>query len=145
MTGTSPPDDLAPQPLTAAGKKPLTSPSFPKAANEWGCASSRFQGPNRASLILYVESYEGHVELSSRLPFSVENGARILPENACESVRLFTERRAKDIRVSWNRKLRKMKLGAEALRPKPRKIRGAAGLDRRGPELECARPRSKSL
>ena len=54
-------DDEA-QRQSDAAKKPLTIPSWPKAANEWGYAGSRFQGLRRTFSFADAESYAGHLE-----------------------------------------------------------------------------------
>ena len=41
----------------ASTSGPLSIPSFPKAANEWGYAGPRYQGPNRAFSIKEATSY----------------------------------------------------------------------------------------
>ena len=116
-------DDPTPQPRTVAGEEPLTIPSFPKAANEWGYTGSRPQGPNRAFSIVDAKSYEEHIELSGKLPFPVGNGEHAPPEDVREAARFIKERGAGGIRAFWNRKPRKIRNRAQALR-EIREIKG---------------------
>ena len=103
-------------------KKPLTAPSFPKAADEWGYTGSRVQGPSRAFSTTGAKPCEEHVALPRQLPFPTGNGHHVLPMDARAAVRFITERGPGDIKVSWMKRLAKNQAWVRILSPNLRKI-----------------------
>ena len=62
------------------------------------------------------------MELPRRLPFLTENGARVLPEDARESIRFITERGTGSIQAYWARQLAHVKAMAKTLLPDLQKL-----------------------
>ena len=99
-------DDLVQdEPHIAKTFSPLAIPSFPKTTNEWGYAGSRYQGPNRPFSLQGASSYEEHVQQSSDLPFPIETGYRILPDDLQEAISFVTHRGNSGIRGFWLKQL----------------------------------------
>ena len=96
---------------------PLTIPSFPKTPNEWGYAGTRYQGPNRAFSLQGASSYEEHIEQSAELPFPMETGFHILPEDVQEAISFITHRGSAGIRAFWLRQLAQIQHRARELMP----------------------------
>ena len=96
---------------------PLTIPSFPKTPNEWGYTGTRYQGPNRALSLQGASSYEGHIEPSAGMPFPIETGYHILPEDVQEAISFIAHRGSAGVRGFWLKQLSQIQKGAHELMP----------------------------
>ena len=70
----------------------LSIPSFPEISNEWRYTGSRYQGPNRASLLQGASSFEEHTIQSNELPFLTETGHRIFPDDLQDANSFIAQR-----------------------------------------------------
>ena len=74
-----------------------TAPSFPKVANELGCAGTRFQGPARAFNVQEATTYSEHLEQSSQLPFPLDGGEEILPQDVKDAASFLVNNSSSDV------------------------------------------------
>ena len=90
---------------SASTSGPLSIPSFPKAANVWGYAGPRFQGPNRALSIKEATLNEEHIAQSEEPPFLMKSGRRIFPGDLQKAIGFITQGGAAGIKGFWLKQL----------------------------------------
>ena len=115
---------------------PLTIPSFPKTPNEWGYTGTRYQGPNRAFSLQGASSYEEHIEQSAEMPFPMETGFHILPEDVQEAISYVSHRGSTGIRAFWLKQLAQIQQRARELMPILQQLRATVE-----PSKEASRAR----
>ena len=124
---------------------PLTIPSFPKTPNEWGYAGTRYQGPNRAFSLQNASSYEEHIEQSAELPFPMDTGYHILPEDVQEAISFITHRGSAGIRAFWLKQLARIQQRARELMPFLHQLRAAVEPSKEGSRARIHVPLLKEL
>ena len=116
-------DELAQdEPHNAKSSGPFSIPSFPEMSNEWGYAGSRFRGPNRAFSLWGASSYKEHIHQSGDLPFPMETGHHVLPDDLQEAINLITRRGNAGIKGFWPKQLSRMQHRAQELMPALRRL-----------------------
>ena len=101
----------------------LTIPSFPKVANKLGRAGARFQGPIRAFNVKNAASYTDRVEQSSKLPFPLDGGDEIPPQDIKDAASFLVNNSSGDVVHFWDRQLRDLGARAQELAQDPAHIR----------------------
>ena len=133
------------EPHTTRSSTPLTIPSFPKAPNEWGYTGSRYQGPSRAFWLQGASPYEEHIEQSAEMPFPMDAGLHILPEDVQEAISFIARRGAAGVRAFWLRQLSRIQQRAQELMPILRQLRATAEPSRETSRARIHVPSLKEL
>ena len=115
---------------------PLTIQSFPKTPNAWGYTGTRYQGPNRAFSLQGASTYEEHIEKSATLPFPMDTGFHILPEDVQEAISFIAHRGSAGIRAFWLKQLAQVQQRAQDLMPILQRLRATVE-----PSKEASRAR----
>ena len=115
---------------------PLTIPSFPKTPNAWGYTGTRYQGPSRAFSLHGASSYEEHIEKSATMPFPMDTGFHILPEDVQEAISYISHRGSSGIRAFWLKQLAQIQQRAQELMPILQQLRATVE-----PSKEASRAR----
>ena len=111
------------EPHNAKSSGPLSIPRFPEIPHEWGYAGSRYQRPNRAFSLQGASSYEDHIHQSADLPFPMETGHRILPDDLQGAFRFITRRGNPGIKGLWLKQMSRIQRRAEELMPELHQLR----------------------
>ena len=82
-------------------RKILTIPSFPKVTNRFGYTGSRFQGNKRAFNILDAKSYQDHIAISGKLPFPMNEGEEIFPQDIQEAISFMANKSSEEMLEFW--------------------------------------------
>ena len=69
-------------------------------------------------------SGQGHVAITSGLPFPIVNGFRLLPSDVKEAARFITERSAPWIRAHWQEQVGDLEMRSQLLMPGLMEIKG---------------------
>ena len=104
-------------------------PRFLKAPNESGYTGERFQGEKRGFSAEDVAPHQGHIAITTGLPFRISNGFHIRPEDVKEAVTFTRERGAPRIKEYREERLGKLELRAQLLMPELVEIRKKLKVD----------------
>ena len=130
---------------TSTLSAPLTIPSFPKTFSDWGYAGTRYQGPTRAFSLQGISSFEEHIEKSAKMPFPMDTGYHILPEDVQNAIGYIAHRGPTSIRAFWLKQLAGIKKRSEELMPILQQLRATVEPSREASRARIHVPLLKEL